>query len=271
MMLCFTCYSRTVKTKGLTDGNGRYRSIEYKPSTRRSRPGESDVAVILRGASIDQLDRFNQFLLPQGFKLIEFDDSTRGVSTAGRVWILARGVEADPPEFYTTDRVISEIRIREGERREDVAIWFLHIWMIYLSLIYTRPGRGVSEVSGYIDATFSREALTHAVEEHIENIRQMGISEGAESKVVTILDAEQGQDIPRRVLAFLTLMSGSGFVYEASKDEYQQTLLGAYEIAESYNHTLRVPVENILKNVVNIAAPSVTQVEEKETEINGAN
>lgn len=232
----------------------KHRSIESRPSQRRSRPDENIVASILRSASIDQLDQFNEFLNPQGFKLVEFDDTTRGVSTAGRVWVLARNGEIPASSFVSTDRVHTDMNLR-NESREQTSVWFLHIWLIYLSLIYTRTGRGVSEVSSYIDGTFSREALEAAVAEHIESIRNTGASEGAQLRVIDILDAEKGKDVPRRVQTFLKLMVSAGLIMEVSSDEYQQTLLGAYEIAEQYDQSLRIPVENTLSSLVNIVTP----------------
>lgn len=228
------------------------RIIESKPAQRRSREGEIVAASILRNATIDQLERFNEFLAPQGFKLIEFDDSTRGIAAAGRVWVLARSGEIPASSFISTERVFSEMKIRDNDTREASAIWFLHIWLIYLSLVYTRAGRGVSEVSGYIDATFSREVLENTVQEHIEHIRQMGIGEEAASKVVAILDSEKGKDVPRRTGAYLKLMCAAGLIQEIEKNEYQQTLLGAYEIAQHYDKSLRIPVDDTLNNLVNI-------------------
>lgn len=231
------------------------RIVESKPAQRRSREGETVVASILRSATIDQLERFNEFLAPQGFKLAEFDDSMRGVAAAGRVWVLARSGEVQASSFISTERVFAEMNIRGNDTREASAVWFLHIWLIFLSLVYTRAGRGVSEVSGYIDATFSREVLENAVQEHIEHIRQMGAGEEAESKVVALLESEKGMDIPRRTSAFLKLMCTAGLIQEIEKNEYQQTILGAYEIAQHYDKSLRITVDDTLKNLVNIVVP----------------
>jgi len=246
----------------------KHRTIEYKPQGRRSSDGEPEVANVLRASSLDDFDRFQRFLRPQGLKIVEFDDHMRGISAAGRAWILARDNETVPAAIFSTDRLYREMRIRDGESREALAVWFLHIWLIYLSLIYTRPGRGISEVSGYLDATFSREVLTEAVEEHVEHVRNTCPGESAEGRIVSILTTEKGQDINRRVLAFLHLMKDAGLVQEVSTGEYQQTLLGAYEISEHYDRTLRSPVDHILQGIVNITAPQ-TVLDQEEEEMNG--
>lgn len=242
----------------------KHRTVEFRPQGRRSNDGEPDVANLLRGSSLDDFDQFQRFLRPQGLKLVEFDDHMRGVSTAGRAWVLARDLDTEPAAFLSSERLFREMRIRDGESREALAIWFLHIWLIYLSLTYTRLGRGISEVSGYLDATFSREVITEAVEEHIEHIRNTSQADGAETRIIAILDAEKGQDINRRVLAFLNLMKSAGLIYEVSTGEYQQTLLGAYEISEHYDRTLKAPVDNILQGIVNITVPKSDQALEGE-------
>lgn len=244
----------------------KYRSVESKPFQRRSRDGESVIASILRSASINQLDQLNEFLSPQGFKVIEFDDTTRGVPIAGRVWVLARSNDEPVSTFMSTERIFSEMNVRGSGTQEESAIWFLHIWLIYLSLVYTRAGRGISEVSSYVDATFSREALEEAVQDHISHIRQMGISEAADSKVIEILDSEKGKDISRRVSAYLKLMCSAGLIYEIDKNEYQQTLLGAYEIAQHYDSSLRIPIDNTLGSLVNIVAPNFNDEKVEEIE-----
>lgn len=237
----------------------RYRSIESKPAQRRSRPGESVVATILREASSEQLQRFNEFLAPQGFELVEFDDATRGVTTAGRVWVMARTSEHAPAAFLSTERVFAEMDIKGQGTHEEAAVWFLHIWLIYLSIVYSRAGRGVSEISGYIDATFSRETLELAVTEHVEHVRQLGLgaadANDGPSRVAAILNAEKGADVARRVGAFLNLMSAGGLIQDIAKNEYQQTLLGAYEIAQHYDASLGVPIGEVFSAVVNIVAP----------------
>ncbi|MFA0813331.1 hypothetical protein [Microbulbifer epialgicus] len=245
----------------------KYRSVESKPIQRRSRDGESVIASILRSASADQLDQLNEFLAPQGFKVIEFDDTTRGVPVAGRVWVLARSEDAPASSFMSTERVFSEMNVRGNGTQEESAVWFLHIWLIYLSLVYTRAGRGVSEVSSYVDATFSREALEEAVQDHISHIRQMGVSEAAGSKVIEILDSEKGKDVPRRISAYMKLMCAAGLVCEIDKNEYQQTLLGAYEIAQNYDSSLRIPIDNTLGSLVNIVAPGVDDNEVEDAEL----
>lgn len=247
----------------------KHRLVETKPVNRRARNGEESVAEILRYAAVDELQRFNDFLKPQGLLLVEFGDEMRSVAKGGKVWVLARHPESMPPQFFTLEPVIAAMRLRDTDSREITVLWFLHIWLIYLSLIYTRHGRGISEVSGFVDATFAQDVLTQAVKDHIEHVRSQGIEESVKSRAVAILDSEKGRDVERRVGAFLRLMCQSGLLIEFGDNAYQQTLLGAYELAKGYGRSLRLPVDNVLNNIVNLAYGAEAALTEEE-ENNGS-
>jgi len=247
----------------------RQRIAESKPSgRRRMRPGESDVVSILRSADVDGIDQFNDFLRPQGMQIREYTDTDFGaIPVGGKIWLLARHPEGNPPEYMSTKRIYEAIRLRDNESHESGNIWFLHIWLIYLSLIYTRPGRGVSQISDYKDAMFLEKQLIDAVREHIEKVRNIGIDKGATRKVVEVLDSEKGSDVSRRIKGFLSLMCDSGLLIQISDGEYQQTLLGAVEIAEGFDRSMRhyiIPEESVLNNIVNVMAPETEQTDEME-------
>lgn len=249
----------------------RHRTAESKPmGRRRMRLGESEVVGILRAADIDGLEQLNAFLKPQGLQVLEYADTDYGaIPVGGRVWLLARDPEGSPPDYLTTRRIHEAIRLRDTESKEANNVWFLHIWLIYLSLIYTRPGRGVSQVSDFKDALFMEQHLTDAVKEHIEKVRNIGEAEGADARVIQILDAEKGNDVARRVKGFLALMCDAGLLLDLGDGEYQQSLLGAVEIAQGFNRSMRhyiVPEDDVLDNIVNIVAPQTEDYSPPETD-----
>lgn len=237
----------------------KYRCVETKPVQRKvRRPGERQAADLLIGADPDELRDLQELLEAQGFELKEFNDiDMPGIPAGGRVWVLARSADAEAPSYLSVERTYHALRLRDAESKEAAAVWFLHIWLLLLALLYTRDGRAVSEVSKYQDTIFTRTALTEAVRTHVENIRNTGVEGGAEHRVVEILTSEKGTDIPRRVSAFLDLMHEAGLIIALERDEYQQTLLGAYEIAQGFRRSLAhiIPTDEILQNIVNIAAP----------------
>lgn len=242
----------------------RHRIIETRPVNRRMRPGERDLADLLTEAGPDGLERVNEFLGGQGLELVEYTDTDMpGIPTGGRVWLLTRRADEPPPAFFSLERLRERMKVREGESNESATVWFLHIWLLCLALLYTRIGRAVSAVSGYLDARFRREVLLQAVRDHLECLRNQGPEGEVEAHVFAILCTEKGQELSRRVGAFLDLMCEAGLLASHQDGEYEQTLLGAYEIARSFDRTLQhiLPDEETLKNVANIAAPTAYEAE----------
>lgn len=235
-----------------------HRMVETKPVGRRIREHERDIAAILAHADPEELSSFYAFLGAQGFTLVAHDDTSMpGVPTGGRVWLLVRSARENPPSYLTTERIHAGLKRRATDTHQATTIWFLHIWLNCLALLYTLPGRGVSEVSRFHEISFKRQMLEDAVRQHIEQIRRTGIEGGAAAQVVETLVSETGRDIPRRIGNFLNLMCESGLLQESDSDEYRQTLLGAIEIAQSFNHALATlhPGDDKLDNVVNIVDP----------------
>lgn len=239
----------------------RYRSIENRPRNRNLRSGEGELANILIASGSEGLDQINQLLVGQGLELIEFTDTDMpGIVTGGRVWVLARSPEATPPPFFSIEQVMNRMKMRD-DSREVAAVWYLHIWLMQLALLYSVKGRAVSAVSGYLDSAFEEEALVRAVHEHIERVRRAGTATieqgGAEQRVVQILGDERGTDVARRVRAFLELMLDAGLLGRAENGIYEQTLLGAVELGQGFNRSLQhiLPDEDALVNIVNMAAP----------------
>lgn len=235
-----------------------YRMIETKPVGRRIREHERDIATILAQADPEELSSFYTFLGAQGFTLVAHDDTSMpGIPLGGRVWLLVRSARDNPPPYLTTERIHAGLKRRATDTHQATTVWFLHIWLNCLSLLYTQPGRGVSEVSRYHEISFKQQVLDDAVRQHIEQIRRIGIEGGAATQIIDTLVSETGRDIPRRIGSFLSLMCESGLLLEIDDGEYRQTLLGAIEVAQSFNHALATlhPGDDKLDNIVNILDP----------------
>jgi len=246
----------------------RYRCIESRPRTRNSRAGEGDLAAVLIEAGVDGLERINRLLAGQGLELLEYTDTDMpGITTGGRVWILARSADASPPPYFSIEQVMARMKLRD-DTRERAAVWYLHIWLIHLALLYSHKGRAVAAVSGYLDSAFAEETLIDSVHGHIERVRGIGLEAGAEQHVFEILTAEHGQDVRRRVRAFLGLMVDSGLLARSDGGVYEQTLLGAVEIANGFSRSLQhiLPDEDALSNIVNLSEPLAEGGSEAEAE-----
>jgi hypothetical protein len=245
----------------------RYRCIESRPRSRNLRRNEGELASILIESGPEGLENMNRFLAGQGLELIEFTDTDMpGITTGGRIWILARSPEATPPAYFSIEQIMARMKLRD-DTREVAAVWYLHIWLIHLALLYSHKGRSVSAVSGYLDSAFEEETLIQGVRDHIERVRSIGLEAGAEQHVNEILTDERGTDISKRVRAFLGLMVDSGLFVRADNGVYEQTLLGAVEISQSFSRTLQhiLPDEDALSNIVNLSAPVAEKGEVEET------
>lgn len=241
----------------------KYRFVEMKPDGRRFRPDEKEIALMLY-RNRNSLDEFNAFLSGMGFELIERDDATNGVARGTRVWFMARTDEQPINSFFTSENIFSELKIKDKDNRESVGLWYLHIWLIFLSLSYTRIGRSVSEVGSYVEAIFSKAKLQETVHEHIEKLRNLELDESDKEalRVVSILTDEQGQDINRRVNAFIQIAVNSGLLEDKGKDEYQQSLLCAYELDAHYGRSLQPIAENLLAKIKEITATEENKEEQ---------
>ncbi|MEL0586858.1 MAG: hypothetical protein AAES65_18515 [Candidatus Thiodiazotropha sp. (ex. Lucinoma kazani)] len=244
----------------------RYRGIESRPRSRNLRRNEEELASIMIESGVEGLEQMNRFLAGQGLELIEFTDTDMpGITTGGRVWVLARSPESTPPAYFSIEQVMTRMKLRD-DTREVAAVWYLHIWLIHLALLYSHKGRAVSAVSGYLDSAFEEETLIQGVCDHIERARSIGLEAGAEQHVYGILTDERGTDIPKRVRAFLGLMVDSGLLGRMENGVYEQTLLGAVEISQSFSRSLQhiLPDEDALSNIVNLSAPIAEKGEEEE-------
>ncbi len=219
----------------------KYRYVESKTGDRKKhRPGEGDIAGILQSCSPESFESFQEFLDGHGLQLRECRDTDfKGIPPGGRIWLLMRNPTGVVAPYIGADRLHQMMALRENESRLTTSTWFLHVWLMYLALTYTRLGRGVAEVSQYQDAVFTKTQLVEAVESHLEQVRQIGVDKGAEETVFAILDAAKGGEIDRRVSFFLDLMRESALIENIESDTYQQTLLGAAEFSESYGRTLQ--------------------------------
>jgi len=250
----------------------KYRCVESKIRKHRShRPGETDIVEILKSSEPDSIQLFHEFLSGQGLQLREYRDTDfKGIPNGGRVWLLMRNPTEAITPYLGTERLHQIMSLRENEARLTTSTWFLHIWLMYLALVYTRLGRGVSQISEYQDAIFTKLQLIESVESHIESIRKIGIDKGAEETVFAILDSSKGRDVARRVRGFIDLMLSAGLIETIDDDVYQQTLLGAAEFAESYGRTMRHYLkikEDSMESLVNITSILTAGAEEKNEDL----
>jgi len=243
-----------------------YRIIETKPSSRKVNSYEREMADILNQMDYEEIDALNNFLSAQGLSLKHLDGSEMpGILRGGRIWMLVRDPNLSCSSYISSKAVTKEIALKDTESVEKTSIWFLHIWLTYLAVIYTHTGRSVSEVSGYLDSFFSKEQLINAIKEHIEEIRLIGVEGGINKQVFDTLDSEKGKDIPRRITGFLRTLEKSKLILTTEEGIYQQTLLGAFEMANNYSRSFGniIPEDSILENIIGLGTDGAIKSNEE--------
>ncbi len=231
----------------------RYRTAESQPGSGRKRRAaregqlaERDVCALLKEALDTELEALRDFLAGQGLRLrVCESDEYPGIAYGSQLYVLMPDPELEQPPLYTRDPVFDALRLRQ-ESRAELAQWYLQLWLLLHTLLYTRLNRALSDVSRYQEATFATPELIGLLREQLESLRELGESAPETSRA--LLD-ERGEDLARRVKAFIDLQVRAGqleAVRETTDDGgdiWQQTLLGALEAEQVGVHHLSHLVE----------------------------
>ncbi|WP_232825121.1 hypothetical protein [Salinicola sp. RZ23] len=229
----------------------RYRTAERVPSGGRKRRAardgqlsERDVCALIDDAQESEREALRDFLAGQGMRLKVFEAGDYpGIAPGSRFFALLPDPELEQPPLYTRDAVFEALKLRQ-ESRAELALWYLQLWLLLHTLIYTRLNRALSDVSRYQEATFVTRELVELVRDQLEILR--GLGERAPENSRVLLD-ERGEDIPRRVKAFIDLLVRAGHLdlvrESGDEDVWQQTLLGALEAEQIGVHHLTHLIE----------------------------
>ncbi|MHB0777196.1 hypothetical protein [Halomonas sp. WWR20] len=229
----------------------RYRTAERHPGNGRKRRAaregqlaERDVCALIDDSLESEREALRDFLAGQGLRLRIFESGDYpGIAPGSRLYALLPDPELEQPPLYTLEPVFDTLRLRQ-ESRAELAQWYLQLWLLSQTLLYTRLNRALSDVSRYQEATFATPELVELLREQLEGLRAHGESAPEISRVLL---EERGEDIARRVKAFIDLqvragqlesVRGSQGEAENGGDIWQQTLLGALEAEQVGMHHL---------------------------------
>lgn len=267
----------------------RYRMAESRPNNRNRRAtragliSERDVCATLAQASEEEISQLRQFLNGQGLQLVFVEAADYpGISAGGRMYLLQRLPEADLPALFSQQPVYSSMRLRQ-ESQEEIALWFLHLWLLLMGLLYTRNNRSLTDVSQYQEAVITLQELVTAMRQHIEQLRQNGALGSKASPAIRALIDEKGEDIPRRVRVFVELMEQAGHLQRCNdktdsdtdnnlqpintlQASYQQTLLGALEAEQIGLHHLHHLLNDLNQPETEQANDDTLDTEQTDTE-----
>ncbi|PMR68187.1 hypothetical protein [Halomonas heilongjiangensis] len=232
----------------------RYRSAERAPGGGRKRRAaregqlsERDVCALIDDASDLEREALRDFLAGQGLRLKAFESGDYpGIAPGSRYYALLPDPELEQPPLYTREPVFEALKLRQ-ESRAELAQWYLQLWLLMHTLLYTRYNRALSDVSRYQEATFAGAELVELMRDQLESLRTLG--EEAPETSRGLLE-ERGEDISRRVRAFIELQVRAGLLEslrdaevganaeESGGEVWQQTLLGALESEQIGIHQL---------------------------------
>lgn len=225
----------------------RYRAAERLPAGGRKRRAardgqlsERDVCALIDDASDIEREALRDFLAGQGLRLRVYEAGDYpGIAPGSRYYALLPDPDMDQPPLYTREPVFQALRLRQ-ESRAELATWYLQLWLLMHTLLYTRYNRALSDVSRYQEATFAGAELVELLRDQVETLRGLG-DETSEAQR-SLLD-ERGEDLSRRVRAFIDLHVSAGMLEPVRDDEtvgdvWQQTLLGALESEQVGIHQL---------------------------------
>ena len=139
----------------------RYRTAERVPSGGRKRRAaregqlsERDVCALIDDAQESEREALRDFLAGQGMRLKVFEAGDYpGIAPGSRFFALLPDPELEQPPLYTRDAVFEALKLRQ-ESRAELALWYLQLWLLLHTLIYTRLNRALSDVSRYQEASF---------------------------------------------------------------------------------------------------------------------
>jgi len=226
----------------------RYRAAERLPAGGRKRRAardgqlsERDLCALIDDASDLERESLRDFLAGQGLRLKVFEAGDYpGIAPGSRYYALLPDPDMDQPPLYTREPVFDALRLRQ-ESRSELATWYLQLWLLMHTLLYTRYNRALSDVSRYQEATFVGGELLELLRDQVETLR--GLGDAASDAQRSLLE-ERGEDLNRRVRAFIDLHVRAGLLEpvrddgDGDGDVWQQTLLGSLESEQVGVHQL---------------------------------
>ncbi|SOC31400.1 hypothetical protein [Thalassospira xiamenensis] len=215
--------------------NGAFPSARKQDLERRA-------ATILDDAH-GRFQDLTEFLETQGLRMDVRELSDYGLGI-GSCYILMRSPRFDVPDHISSDHVMKELSAGRigSDTIETATAWASFMFLIMMWFLYTRPNRGIEQVSGFDDAILGELDFAEEVETRIEQLRSSGGSSREsddrtkEAKAVwEILTSSKGK-IETRASSFLSGMVKLGFLEAAQEMEgyYRQTFASALDIAENF-------------------------------------
>ena len=211
----------------------QHRRMETMPRGK-GRQDERELARVLDEADLEARSELEGVLQGLGFDLASFDDfQTQGLAPGGKVFLLPRRLDQASALF--SERGIDERMQLKNETITARRIWFTQLWFVLFYLFYTRRNRVATEVSRYVETSFTRADLVQAMHEYINDlVRKLGQDALQGDAVYNCLISESGAQVDKYAGRFIDLMVDGAQVDDLGADRYRQSLLGALEMKNNH-------------------------------------
>lgn len=216
----------------------------FAAAGQRLKPQEAEYAKFWAyGATERERAFMDDFLQSQGFKVKRYDsfDMPAGIPEGQFVYLLLRDGTGSLSTWANSEQAVERVRCKyenKPEPKDHARIWLALLWFSMLHLLYARIGRGVSEVSRYQEARFSKDELADIVRETIENQRKLEVEEPSFVREAILSNGDP--KIPNRVKAFTAYLIEINNLVEIEPGVCQQTLLSAAEMGVNFEDGLNL-------------------------------
>ena len=225
----------------------KHRRLETFSTRKKSKVDERALGLLLRDSAPEDRAELAGVLRGMGFDLVEFTSlSTQGIPPGGHVFVLVR-------RFDDSGDLLGErwIEDRMALRNNSVAerrIWFTQFWFVLFDLLYTRRDRTPTEVSRYVETTFTKPDLSQSMREYInELVRKLGHDALKDDTVYSCLISESGTLVEQYAERFLSLMTDGALLDRLGEDKYRQSLVSAAEMRSNYLQGLEPLMQSLMK------------------------
>jgi len=235
----------------------QHRVVETRPVRGRSNDEERAIARLLVAITPAERHTLERMFAGMRYTLVDFDAlSVPALPRGARVFLLARDLANGTPSGVLSPRVvIDSMRQRKDEAARDAAAWFVHLWLVHLELLYSEKGRSPSEMQRFAEGLFDFDVFLSRVREHLEDMRKsVNRHSVPEDAIFRLFERSSHHEVERRCRNFVNLMDAAGLLSTLEKDQYQQTLLSAFEIKRNYEKGLQSFVTDANAKVYRVAA-----------------
>ena len=205
------------------------------------------------------------FLRDSGFEIKVFEGGVMKGLPAGAVYfILIRKPDGSAPAWIDLGALYTQTASRNNESRRVTTVWDFVIWMQILSSLYTANKRSPLNISDYGNPNngFTNQNVITGVQAFLDDVLQRPPDQ--DTQFIAVLRKHTKTEVQKRINGFLGFLCSIGHLKKLGKDDndknttiYQQTLLGAVEVAEHHRQGLNhlvPPAESpfsgsILKNL----------------------